>query len=135
MPGFSLGNLLSATFTDGSECFSQGRNSFAKFKMKADKKLDLAALLEQRAALDKEIESQRTAARHDALIEVRKLISLFDLTASEVGLGPKVGRPARSANRQPVAPRYRDPESGTTWSGRGKPPKWILGKDRELFAI
>ena len=103
--------------------------------MKADKKLDLAALLEQRAALDKEIETQRTVARHDAVTECRKLIALYDLKANELGLGPKVGRPARSANRQPVAPRYRDPESGTTWSGRGKPPKWIAGKDREAFAI
>ena len=31
--------------------------------------------------------------------------------------------------------KYQDPESGKTWTGRGKPPNWILGKDRTLFEI
>ena len=34
-----------------------------------------------------------------------------------------------------VAAKYRDPASGTTWSGRGKPPRWIADQDREKFAI
>ena len=29
-----------------------------------------------------------------------------------------------------VAPKYRDPESGTTWSGRGLAPKWLAEKER-----
>nr|WP_084241920.1 H-NS family nucleoid-associated regulatory protein [Variovorax soli] len=31
--------------------------------------------------------------------------------------------------------RYRDPESGRTWSGYGRPPNWIRGKDRERFLV
>ena len=34
-----------------------------------------------------------------------------------------------------VAPKYRDPETGKTWTGRGVAPKWIAGKDREAFLI
>ncbi|SDR24557.1 DNA-binding protein H-NS [Paraburkholderia fungorum] len=34
------------------------------------------------------------------------------------------------------APRYRDPKSGATWSGRGRAPLWIAGaKDRNKFLI
>ncbi|WP_321935215.1 H-NS histone family protein [Paraburkholderia sp. J8-2] len=35
-----------------------------------------------------------------------------------------------------VAPKYRDPASGTTWSGRGLAPLWIRGaKDRTAYLI
>lgn len=38
--------------------------------------------------------------------------------------------------KRPVAPKYRDPVSGLTWSGRGKPPAWIAAaKDRSKFLI
>jgi DNA-binding protein H-NS len=33
------------------------------------------------------------------------------------------------------APKFRDPESGATWTGRGKPPNWIKGKERAGFLI
>jgi hypothetical protein len=32
--------------------------------------------------------------------------------------------------------RYRDPQTGKTWTGRGKPPNWIAAaKDRQAFLI
>ncbi|WP_373785874.1 H-NS family nucleoid-associated regulatory protein, partial [Delftia acidovorans] len=31
--------------------------------------------------------------------------------------------------------KYRDPASGATWTGRGKPPRWIEGKDRKALEI
>jgi DNA-binding protein H-NS len=33
------------------------------------------------------------------------------------------------------APKYRDPATGATWTGRGKPPNWINGKDRDSMLI
>lgn len=38
--------------------------------------------------------------------------------------------------RGPQAPRYRDPATGATWSGRGRAPAWLAGaKDRTVFLI
>ncbi|HDR8948057.1 TPA: H-NS family nucleoid-associated regulatory protein [Burkholderia contaminans] len=34
-----------------------------------------------------------------------------------------------------AAAKYRDDEPGAMWSGRGRPPTWIVGKDRSLFEI
>jgi DNA-binding protein H-NS len=51
-------------------------------------------------------------------------ISVGELTA-------KHGR--KKAGQLP--PKFRDPATGNTWSGRGKPPHWIAGKDRQSFAI
>jgi len=39
-----------------------------------------------------------------------------------------------SSPRQ-IAPLYRDPVSGATWSGRGTEPNWIKGRDRETFKV
>ena len=40
------------------------------------------------------------------------------------------GKPAPSARRKgqslgKVAPKYRDPQTGSTWSGRGLKPRWL----------
>lgn len=53
--------------------------------------------------------------------------------ASPVATPPATTAPAPATNK--VAPKYRDPITGQTWSGRGKPPLWIAGKDREQFLI
>ncbi|WP_415867865.1 H-NS family nucleoid-associated regulatory protein [Burkholderia ubonensis] len=36
---------------------------------------------------------------------------------------------------KPVLPRYCNPDTGETWSGRGREPRWIVGKDRSLYLI
>jgi len=53
----------------------------------------------------------------------------------------KAGRKsAGSDKRSVVAPKYRDSATGTTWTGRGKQPKWLAaaiqsGKKLEDFKI
>jgi DNA-binding protein H-NS len=35
-----------------------------------------------------------------------------------------------------LAPKYRDPKTGATWSGHARPPSWIAGvKDRSKYLI
>ena len=54
---------------------------------------------------------------------------------------PKAGRKsAANDKRSVVAPKYRDSATGTTWTGRGKQPKWLAaaikgGKKLEDFKI
>ena len=73
--------------------------------------------------------------KEQAIGMARTMISAYGITAKDLGLdkmvksksGPKVGNK--------VSPKYRDPASGATWSGRGKTPKWINGADRSQYAI
>ncbi len=47
-------------------------------------------------------------------------------------------QPARgkAAAKGALPPKYRDPKSGATWSGRGPAPAWLASaKDRSLFLI
>jgi len=39
------------------------------------------------------------------------------------------------AARIPVAAKYRDDATGDTWTGRGRSPKWIEGKDKDQYLI
>ncbi|WP_414693527.1 H-NS family nucleoid-associated regulatory protein [Paraburkholderia madseniana] len=47
---------------------------------------------------------------------------------------PKRGRPSATVKPQ-VAPKYQDPKTGKTWSGRGLTPDWIKGKNRDRLLI
>jgi DNA-binding protein H-NS len=58
------------------------------------------------------------------------------------GVAPKSAATAQKARkagnyvRGPQAPKYQDPKSGATWSGRGRAPAWLAGaKDRSRFLI
>ncbi|WP_081062979.1 H-NS family nucleoid-associated regulatory protein [Burkholderia vietnamiensis] len=44
--------------------------------------------------------------------------------------------PGKPLKVTPGKPKYRNPETGTTWTGKGMPPKWIKeAPDREVFLI
>ncbi|MGI4860059.1 MAG: H-NS family nucleoid-associated regulatory protein [Janthinobacterium lividum] len=91
------------------------------------------ALLAQQESLARRIEDVRTRERENVLQEVRQKIAAFEIVPSEIGFGGR-GRPVKRV-RAAVAPKFRDPDTGSTWSGRGKPPRWIAGKDRTEFEI
>lgn len=90
-------------------------------------------LLEQREALDQQIAEARRVELAGAISKVREIIAQYNLTEADVFAGRKARGTVKS--NTPVAPKYRDPATGSTWSGRGKPPLWISGKDRAQFEI
>lgn len=54
----------------------------------------------------------------------------------EIGLGVATKRKASNARGTKVAPKFQDPKSGATWTGRGSAPAWIAkAKDRTRFLI
>ncbi len=91
-------------------------------------------LLAQRDALEQAIAQARQNEISSAVAKVRELVAEYGLTAQDIfpGRGAKSGA-AKTASK--VAAKYRDAETGQTWTGRGKAPKWIEGKDRTPFVI
>lgn len=104
-------------------CINQPRKAMSK----------LTELLAQREALEKAITEARQEEIKEALATIHGLIAEFDLTPQDVF--PTRGRKNDSGQKGTVAPKYRNPETGDTWTGRGKAPKWIDGKDRAPFEI
>lgn len=90
-------------------------------------------LLKQREELEQQINEARARELADAVGKVRSLIAEYNLTAEDV-FPPARARASANAGAK-VAPKYRDPATGQTWTGRGKPPKWIADQDREQFVI
>lgn len=88
-------------------------------------------LLKQKEALEQQIHEARARELSEAVARVRALVAEYELTAEDVFPPARAGRSTGSK----VAPKYRDPATGQTWTGRGKAPKWIQNEDREKFAI
>ncbi|ACD18210.1 H-NS histone family protein [Paraburkholderia sp. 22099] len=93
-----------------------------------------ADLKAQIAKLQAQAEEARRTEIDNVVADIRQKIAEYGLTAQDLGfaVAAKRGRPPKKA---PLPAKYQDPKSGNTWSGRGKPPKWIVGKNRERFLI
>lgn len=77
----------------------------------------------QIAALQAQAAEISARERAEALAHARELVKRHELTPKEL-FGAKA-----------VAPRYRDPATGATWSGRGKKPAWVVAALAEGRAL
>ena len=94
----------------------------------------LQELIAQQVELDKKIAEMRERELADAVGRARALIDQYGLTSEDI-FGGKSG--SKRAGKAPgkVAARYRNPATGTTWTGRGRAPRWLDGKDKNDFLI
>jgi len=113
--------------------------------------------------LQKQADAMRKQAVVAAVKEIKRLVNLYSLGYADIGI--TVSSPAKKNNttkaktsakkdpastkrikkslgdkRAAVAPKYRDNETGQTWTGRGKPPTWLAtkiaaGASKESFKI
>lgn len=88
-------------------------------------------LLAQRELLDKQIKEAIQREKADGIAKAKLIIEQYHLTAADL-FSRKAG--VKSSGGK-VAPKYRNPATGETWTGRGKAPKWIEGRDRSNFII
>jgi DNA-binding protein H-NS len=92
---------------------------------------DLEQLIKQREELDQQIERLHQEQREEVLNKIRHLMDLHNLSTDDLMIQPRRTR----VQRQSVAPKFRDPASGATWTGRGRAPRWLEGKDKEAYRI
>ncbi|QRR07579.1 H-NS histone family protein [Burkholderia sp. MS455] len=96
----------------------------------------MATYLELKAqadALARQAEKARLAELDSIIAAILDQIAKYDITPEQL-FGRR--RAAAPSTRPPVAPKYQDPRTGATWSGRGKPPQWIANaKNRDRFLI
>lgn len=70
--------------------------------------------------------SIKAQGRTQAVAMARDLVVQFGLEKGDV---------FQSTRKAVVPAKYRDPATGKTWSGRGKAPVWLAGKDRAGFKV
>lgn len=88
-------------------------------------------LLADRAELEAQIQAARDNERGAVIEQIQALMADWEIHVGELVKKRTYAKKGTSS----VAIKYRDPESGATWTGRGKPPLWIAGKDRAQFAV
>jgi len=87
----------------------------------------------QLAKLENEAAAVRQQEYDAVLTDIRAKVVEFGYTEREI-FGSRRGRPRLS--RGASAPKYRDPATGATWSGRGRAPNWIKdARNRDRFLI
>jgi DNA-binding protein H-NS len=89
----------------------------------------LTAQLEK---LHKEVAAAREKEVAQAIADIKQKVAEYDLTAEELGF--TTSKPTTPRKTVSVA-KYRNPKTGETWSGRGRSPSWLAGKNRERFLI
>ena len=95
---------------------------------------ELQTLLQEREALENKIRQARQEQIAQAVATCRQLIDAHELSVTDL-FGSSRGRSKKAGTGSKVAPKYRNPATGQTWTGRGKPPKWIQDQDRSRFLI
>ena len=86
------------------------------------------ALLRQQQEIAKSIAEFQSAQRASVINEIKTLMAQHGISAADLVItGRKAANPDK-ADREPskVAAKYRDPASGSTWTGRGLKPRWMV---------
>lgn len=84
-------------------------------------------LLAQRQEIEARLKEEMRKGKADALRQIRQIASEYSITPDEVSraLSGSGGTGAHALSGLSVAPKYRDPQSGKTWTGRGMKPLWM----------
>ena len=115
-------------------------------------------LMGQIAKLQSQAEALRQKEVDTVIQSIREQMKTYNLSPddleSKIRLAPRRGRKSQSQQTEPQAKsanqartkkvnmdaKFRHPETGATWSGRGRMPKWISeavkqGQTKQTFAI
>jgi DNA-binding protein H-NS len=115
------------------------RDTYSNLKQKIEKEI---------LKLQKQAKALQTKRRGPVITSIIRSMREYDITPDDIteAFNRKTARPApRKADtptpvKRTVPIKYRHPDSGATWTGRGKPPRWISaaeaeGKSRSDFLI
>ncbi|WP_174419457.1 H-NS histone family protein [Burkholderia diffusa] len=86
-------------------------------------------LSEKLLEIHSEIEALNRKAKAAAIMQVTQLMTRYGILISDLK-DVEHALPARRAKA-----KYWNPKTGQTWSGRGRIPKWLVGRDLDAYRI
>lgn len=94
-------------------------------------KLSNSEILSLMKRAEEELERRKTYARDRLKEEIQEKLRASGLDLSdlfpEIGKTQKASGSTEAGEKRVVKPKFRDPVSHETWSGRGaRPPRWVL---------
>ena len=120
--------------------------------MKVEMKVESMSMAELNSAIERmksEMEKRRADEIASVVADISEKMDRYGLTVADLGFtagelsaGRSRGKSRSTGQdrRSLVEPKFRDPETGTTWYGRGRMPRWMTeavdaGRSREEFRI
>ncbi|MBA5687238.1 H-NS histone family protein [Rugamonas apoptosis] len=91
-----------------------------------------AELKAQIAELENKAKAARSAELAAAKAQIADIMKNYGLTLNDLGSNAK---PKSEKVRQPVPVKYRNAATGETWTGRGRAPLWLTGKNKDEYLI
>jgi DNA-binding protein H-NS len=97
-------------------------------------------LAKQQAELERQISETRRAERSGVINQIKAMMAEHGLTVADLGTTKAPKAPKGDGTTRKVAPKFRNPATDETWSGRGLKPKWLAaalesGRTLEEFAV
>jgi len=86
---------------------------------------EIQAQIEQ---LQQQAAAQREQELSGAIQQIRGLMQEYGITVDDLQPGRK-----KNATKKSGTVQFRNPQTGDTWSGRGRMPNWLAGQDKEQF--
>ncbi len=112
------------------------RDSYSFLQSKIEKEIQ---------RLQKQAEALKAKQRAPIIKSIIRDMRDYQITPDEIiaAFNSKPGKTAKVSEdriKKSVAPKYENPQTGDTWTGRGKPPRWITdaetsGTSRDHFLI
>lgn len=94
--------------------------------------------------LQRKMRTLKNRQRRPVVNSIVRSMQEYDITPEEIAEAfnrqTKRAEKSSTTSKTPLAPRYRNNETGDTWTGRGRPPRWIVdaeakGASRDKFLI
>ncbi len=115
-------------------------------------KVEQMSMADLKSAIERmksEMERRRADEIAVVIADIREKMDRYGLSIADLGFtaaeralgrGRSRNRGTGEDRRGTVAPKYRDPATGSTWSGRGRMPLWLAaaveaGRSRDEFLI
>ncbi|KAG8148450.1 hypothetical protein BFF94_037970 [Burkholderia catarinensis] len=89
-------------------------------------------MLSQLENLKKQIDEAR---ENEARLIADRVIQLLAENGFPFCVNCNANLGQEKSRRGAVKPKYFDPNSGATWSGRGRMPVWLIGKDLDKYRL
>jgi DNA-binding protein H-NS len=91
-----------------------------------------AEYVEQIAKLQSLAEAARQNEIKDAIKRIKDLMQAHGVSVADLS-SARTAKPTKAKGS--VAAQFKNPETGETWTGRGRAPRWLDGQEKEQFRI
>lgn len=104
---------------------------------------ELVQINQRIETLRRKAKALQAKRRPKAIAAIVRQMAELDIQPEELAAAMRAQerRKGSASRKTAVQPKYRHPDTGATWSGRGRTPRWLLesadavGKSRDEFLI